>query len=233
MTEEDILKACHTAYAAGKSSVKLYFIIGLPTEEYADLDGIAELAANAAEEYYRTPDRNKAKPVSVTISVACFIPKPFTPFQWCGQNFMEELRAKQTYLMEKLRGNRKVRYNWHEAEVSFVEAVFARGDRRLSAALLEARRRGVRFDAWDEFFNYDQWLDIFEAVKLDPSFYANRFIGRDEILPWDMIDVGVSPAFLGREYDKAMRAEPSENCRESCMNCGANRLGGVRSCCPM
>ncbi len=232
VTEEEILRACHTAYAAGKTSVKLYFMMGLPTEEYADLDGIADLAANAAEEYYRTPERKKGKPVSVTISVACFIPKPFTPFQWCGQDKMETLREKQAYLADKLKGNRKVRYNWHEAKVSFVEAVFARGDRRLSAALIEARRRGVKFDSWDEFFDYNGWLDIFASVGIDPAFYANREIGENEILPWDMIDAGVTKSFLRREYECALRSQPSKNCREGCMGCGANKLGGERSCCP-
>jgi radical SAM family uncharacterized protein len=232
VTEEEILRACHTAYAAGKTSVKLYFMMGLPTEEYSDLDGIATLAVNAVEEYYHTPERVKNRQVGVTISVACFIPKPFTPFQWCGQNKMETLREKQIYLADKLKVNRKIRYNWHEAKVSFIEAVFARGDRRLSAALVEAHRRGVKYDSWDEFFNYENWLDIFSATGIDPEFYANREIAANEILPWDMIDIGVSKSFLRREYESAMKSEPSKNCREGCMGCGANKLGGERSCCP-
>jgi radical SAM family uncharacterized protein len=232
ITEEEILRACHTAYAAGKTSVKLYFMMGLPNETYEDLDGIAALAQNAVEEFYRTPERPKGRQVSVTISVACFVPKPFTPFQWCGQDTIETLREKQAYLAEKLKHNRKIRYNWHEAKTSFLEAVFARGDRRLSAALIDARRRGVRFDSWDEFFDYDNWMDIFASVGIDPSFYANREFGTDEILPWDMIDIGVSRSFLRREYERAQRSEPSINCREGCLGCGANKLGGERSCCP-
>jgi len=144
---------------------------------------------------------------------------------------MEELRNKQAYLTQKLKNNKKIKYNWHEAKVSFIEAVFARGNRRLGAALIEARRRGIRFDAWDEFFNYEQWLDIFKKLNINPEFYANREINKTEILPWDMIDIGVDQEFLKREYDKAKRAEPSENCREACLNCGANTLGGVNSCC--
>lgn len=232
ITDEEILSACHTAYAAGKTSVKLYFMIGLPTETYEDIDGIAELAQKAVDEFYRTPERVKGRQPSVTISVAGFVPKPFTPFQWCAQNTIEVLREKQAYLAEKLKHNRKVKYNWHEAKVSFLEAVFARGDRRLSAALIEARRRGVRFDSWDEFFNYEQWMEIFEAVGIDPSYYANREFGESEVLPWDMIDIGVSRSFLRREYDRAMRSEASTNCREGCLGCGANKLGGERSCCP-
>ncbi|NLY68459.1 MAG: TIGR03960 family B12-binding radical SAM protein [Clostridiales bacterium] len=233
ITEEEILSACRTAYAAGKTSVKLYFMIGLPTETYEDIDGIAELAQKAVDEYYRTPERVKGRHVNVTISVAGFVPKPFTPFQWCAQDTVETLREKQAYLADKLKGNRKVRYNWHEAKVSFLEAVFARGDRRLSAALIEARRRGVRFDSWDEFFDYDVWMDIFKTVGIDPSFYANREFGKNEVLPWDIFDIGVTKSFLHREYERAKRSEPSKNCREGCLGCGANRLGGERSCCPI
>ncbi len=232
ITEEEILSACRTAFAAGKNSVKLYFMIGLPTETYEDLDGIAELTQKAVDEYYRTPGRPKGRDVTVTISVASFVPKPFTPFQWCAQDTIDTLREKQAYLAEKLKHNRKVRYNWHEAKVSFLEAVFARGNRRLSKALIEANRRGVRFDSWNELFDYEAWMDIFKTVGIDTAFYANREIGKDEVMPWDIFDIGVSKSFLRREYERAMRSEPSKNCREGCLGCGANRLGGERTCCP-
>ena len=207
-------------------------MIGLPTETYEDLDGIAELTQKAVDEYYRTPGRPKGRDVTVTISVASFVPKPFTPFQWCAQDTIDTLREKQAYLAEKLKHNRKVRYNWHEAKVSFLEAVFARGNRRLSKALIEANRRGVRFDSWDELFDYEAWMDIFKTVGIDTAFYANREIGKDEVMPWDIFDIGVSKSFLRREYERAMRSEPSKNCREGCLGCGANRLGGERTCCP-
>ena len=228
--EEDILRACRTAFEGGKSQVKLYFMQGLPTETDEDLDGIAALAERVIDEYYRTPERPKKTP-GVTISAACFIPKPFTPFQWEPQCDMETLLEKQSYLERKIT-NRKIKYNYHDARVSRIEAVFARGDRKLSAALAEAHRRGMRFDSWDEHFHYDKWLEVFDAVGIDPTFYANREFGEDEILPWDHIDIGVTKAFLLRERHRAYAAQPTKNCRGGCSGCGADKLGGERACCP-
>lgn len=229
--EADLLRACSVAFAAGKSLVKLYFMQGLPTEEYEDLEGIAKLAEDVIEQYYNTPGHPKKAP-QITVSVSCFIPKPFTAFQWDAQDMMEELEKKQAYLGDCLKGNRKVRYNYHDARVSRVEAVFARGDRKLSAALLEAHKLGVKFDGWDEFFSYETWLQAFENAGIDLSFYANRRFGEDEVLPWDIIDCGVTKEFLLRERKKAYESKTTPNCREHCSGCGANRLGGVRSCCP-
>ena len=228
--KEDLLRACRVAFEGGKSQVKLYFMQGLPTETNEDLDGIAGLAESVIDEYYRTPGRPKKAP-GVTISAACFIPKPFTPFQWEPQCDMETLAEKQSYLTGKIT-DRKIKYNYHDARVSRIEAVFARGDRKLNAALAEAHRMGMRFDSWDEHFDYEKWLEVFASVGIDPAFYANREFGEDEILPWDNIDIGVDKKFLLRERHRAHKAIPTKNCRETCNGCGADKLGGERSCCP-
>lgn len=231
--EEDILNACRIAFAAGKSKIKLYFMMGLPGETYDDIAGIADLAQKVVSEYYHTDGRNRRLQPQVTTSVACFIPKPQTPFQWVGQNTFDELDSKQRFLAEKIT-DRHVKHNYHDVEVSRLEAVFARGDRRLSAALVEANRRGIRLDAWEEMFDYAKWCDVFDAVGLDMSFYANRTIPEDEILPWDMIDCGVSKEFLIREYRRAKEGVPTKNCLEGCSACGANSLVEPEfcRCCP-
>ena len=233
ITEEEILRACSVSYSAGKNQIKLYFMNGLPYEEYEDIEGISTLATHVIDEYYRTPNRNKARQPQVTLSVACFIPKPHTPFQWERQNTIEELEEKQAFLSSKIT-DRKVRYNYHDAKVSRLEAIFARGDRRLSKALIEANKRHVRFDAWEEFFDYDQWMDIFASVGIDPSFYANRTIPDEEILPWDMISAGVSKEFLLSERHKAQQAVTTPSCKEKCSGCGANKLVDKEYCrwCP-
>ncbi len=228
--EEDLLRAVDIAFSAGKSSVKLYFMMGLPTEELSDLDGIAALADRVVSTYFKNPKRNRAKGVTVTISVACFIPKPFTPFQWEGQDDLAVLEEKQKYLREKIT-NRRVKYNYHDARVSRLEAVFARGDRRLSKALLLAAEEGVMFDSWDEYFDYDKWVDIFARTGIDPSFYANRRFEEDEILPWDLIDCGVSRAYLLRERKRAYESKTTPSCAEKCNGCGANCLGGKTRWC--
>ena len=231
VTEEDLLRAVNVAFEAGKTMVKLYFMQGLPTETLDDLAGIAELAEHVLDAYYRCPTRNRGKKPQVTISVACFIPKPFTPFQWEAQDSIEMLEEKQQYLGSKIT-DRKIKYNHHDAKVSRIEAVLARGDRRLSAALELACREGFKFDAWDECFDYDKWISVIERAGLDPAFYANRAFGLDEVLPWDIIDCGVTKEFLLRERNKAYAENTTPSCREQCSGCGANRLGGERTCCP-
>ncbi len=233
ITEEEILRAAGVAFGAGKNQVKLYFMNGLPGETYEDIEGISTLATHVIDEYYRTPNRNKARQPQVTLSVACFIPKPHTPFQWERQNTLEELTDKQDFLSSKIH-DRKVRYNYHDAKVSHLEAIFARGDRRLSAALEEAIRRHVRFDAWEEHFDYDNWMDIFASVGIDPSFYANRTIPDGEILPWDMISCGVTKEFLLSERHKAQEAIATPSCKEKCSGCGVNKLVDKKYCrwCP-
>ena len=229
--EEDVLRTMKVAFDAGKNAVKLYFMEGLPTETLEDLDGIAQLAESVVNSYYQNPKRNKSRQVQVTVSVSCFIPKPFTAFQWEAQDTMEQLVEKQKYLGSKIT-NRHVRYQHHNAEVSHIEAVLARGDRRLADALELACRQGFRFDAWDEYFNYQNWLRVFEQTGVDPTFYANRAFGLDEVLPWDIIDCGVTKEFFLRERAKAYEASTTPNCREQCSGCGANKLGGVRAVCP-
>ncbi len=229
--EEDLMRAVNVAFEAGKNQVKLYFMQGHPTETDEDLAEIPALAHRVVNAYYQNPNRKGGRPPQVTISVSPFIPKPFTPFQWEAQDTLEEMRRKQAYVGSCVR-DRKVKYNHHDAEICRIEAVLARGDRRLSAALEEGCRRGFKFDAWSEFFSYDAWLRVFADTGIDPSFYANRAYGIDEVLPWDVIDCGVTKAFLVRERQKAYAAATTPNCREGCSGCGANQLGGERACCP-
>ena len=229
--EQDLMRAVNVAFDAGKTQVKLYFMQGHPTETDEDLAEIPELAHRVVSEFYKNPNRPRGRQPQVTISVSPFIPKPFTAFQWEPQDTLEEMLRKQEYVGSCVR-DRKVKYNHHDARTCVIEAVLARGDRRLSAALYEACRRGFRFDAWSEYFDYDKWMEVFAAVGMDPAFYANRRFGLDEVLPWDVIDCGVTKAFLKRERAKAFEGVTTPNCREKCAGCGANRLGGVRSCCP-
>ncbi len=223
VTEEDILRAAGVAFAAGKNQVKLYFMDGLPCETDEDVVGIAALAKKVIERYYETENRNRKKQPQVTLSVACFIPKPFTPFQWERQNTAEELEKKQKLLMSAIT-DRKIRYNYHDAKTSHLEAVFARGNRTLGKALREAVNRGVRFDAWEEIFDYDGWMDIFKTVGIDPAFFANREMPDDEVLPWDMIDCGVTKEFLISERHKAKEAATTPSCKEKCSGCGASSI---------
>jgi radical SAM family uncharacterized protein len=228
--EKDLMNAVRLAFEGGKSQVKLYFMNGLPTETYEDIEGISTLASRVVDEYYHTPNRSK-KPVTVTVSVSCFVPKPHTPFQWEPQNSLEELCDKQQFLAEKIT-DRKIRYTWHEAKVSRLEAVFSKGNRRLSRAILCAQQKGMRFDAWDEHFDYEKWMQVFDECGIDPDFYANRRMGYDEILPWDVIDIGVSKKFMMSESKKACESATTPNCKEKCSGCGANKLGGDMTWCP-
>ena len=229
--EEDLMRAVNVAFDGGKHQVKLYFMQGLPTETDEDLRGIPDLAKKVIEAYYTNPNRNKAKQPSVTFSVSCFIPKPFTPFQWEPQDSLEELHRKQEFIGECVT-DRKIRYQHHDAHTCRIEAVLARGDRRLSDALELACKEGFTFDAWSEFFDYNKWISVFERTGVDPAFYANRRWSYDEILPWDIIDCGVTKEFLIRESKKAHEGVSTPNCREKCSGCGANKLGGERTCCP-
>lgn len=229
--EEDLLRAVNVAFSAGKTSVKLYFMSGLPTETREDIKGISELALHVLDTFYKNQEKNRKKPPLVTVSVSCFIPKPFTPFQWDPQDTLDSLREKQMYLAENIT-DRKIRYNWHDAKVSRIEAVFARGDRRLSDVFVKACDAGICFDAWDEYFDYERWLSVFGECGIDPAFYANREFGEKEILPWDMIDCGVTKEFLLRERRRSKEGKTTPSCRETCSGCGANKLGGERRCCP-
>ncbi len=229
--EEDLMKAVNVAFDAGKTQVKLYFMQGLPTETEEDLAAIPALAKKVIEAFYANPNRNRAKSPQVTFSVSPFIPKPFTPFQWEPQDKLDIIKKKQDFVGSCV-NDRKIKYQHHEAEICNIEAVLARGDRRLAAALELACREGFKFDAWSEYFDYDKWISVFERSGVDPEFYANRRYSYDEVLPWDIIDCGVTKEFLIRESKKAHEETTTPSCREHCSGCGANKLGGERVCCP-
>lgn len=221
LTEEEILTTAGKAFAGGWTSVKLYFMNGLPCERDEDIVGIAELAQKVVDTYFATPNRTRGKNgVNVSVSVSCFVPKPHTPFQWEPQDTMEELERKQRLLVESVH-TKKVSLSWHEAQVSFLEAVLARGDRRLGAALEEGFRRGFNLDSWSEHFSLEGWLSVLADCGLDPAFYANRRRPYDEVLPWDHLDYGVTKSFLMKENELAKQAATTPNCREKCAGCGA------------
>ncbi len=220
LSESEILETARRAFSGGWTAVKLYFMNGLPTETNEDIRGIAELGQKVVNVYYNTPDRQKGKGVTVSVSVSCFVPKPFTPFQWEPQDTMEQLEEKQRALYAAVT-TRKISLSWHDAKTSFIEAVFARGDRRLGKALAEAHRRGFNLDAWSENFDFDAWIDVLKTVGLDPAFYANRRRDYTEVFPWDHLDYGVSKAFLQCENEKAHQSVTTPNCREKCSGCGA------------
>ena len=230
VTEEDLMRSASIAFGSGKEQVKLYFMNGLPTETDEDVEGIAKLAKATVEQFYATPGHSRRAP-TVTVSVSCFVPKPFTPFQWEAQDTVDELVRKQQYLRTCIT-DRKIKYHHHDARVSHIEAVLALGDRRLSKSLLLAHERGFGFDAWDEYFSAEAWMQVFADSGIDTAFYANRRRADDEVLPWDIIDVGVTKEFLLREKKKAYEEKTTPSCREQCSGCGANCLGGKDTCCP-
>ncbi|HPU58972.1 MAG TPA: B12-binding domain-containing radical SAM protein, partial [Candidatus Avimonas sp.] len=226
VNEEDLLKSCSLAFNGGWSNVKLYFMLGLPTETLDDVEGIADLAAKVVAEYKKVPREKRGKGLNVTVSTSCFVPKPFTPFQWEAQDTMDMLEMKQKHLKEKIRGIRQVSYNWHDSRLSFLEAVIARGDRRLGQVIVRAWEKGCKFDGWGDQFKFDAWMEAFDECGIDPAFYANRKRSFDEVLPWDHIDVGVSKKFLKRECEKAYRGELTVDCRLNCTGCGAGVFEG-------
>ena len=231
VTEEDLMRAVGIAFKGGKSNVKLYFMDGLPTETLEDIEGIAHLSKKVVDKYFEIPKPERPKGgISVTISVSCFVPKPFTPFQWEKQDSFEMLEEKQAHLRSHI-NDKRIRYTYHDAKLSRVEAVLARGDRRLSDAIEILVNDGVMLDAWDENFDYDKWVSAFERAGIDPDFYTARGFALDEILPWDMIDCGVTKEFLLREREKAYNEKTTPSCSEKCSGCGANKLGGKSRWC--
>lgn len=225
VTEAEIMETVGKAFRGGWSSVKLYFMMGLPTETDEDIVGIARLARQVVEAYYNNPDKPKGKGVTVSVSASCFVPKPFTPFQWEPQDTMEQLMEKQKLLSSTVT-TRKISLSWHDAQTSFLEAVLARGDRRLGAVIEDAYKQGCKLDSWSEHFRFDTWIDTIHKHGLDPAFYANRRREKDEIFPWDHLDYGVSKAFLWRENQKAHSSNTTPNCREQCSGCGATCFKG-------
>ena len=225
ISEEDIKNGTSTAFSGGYSSVKLYFMIGLPTETDEDVSGISSLATLVADQYFALPREQRARGLSITVSTSCFVPKPHTPFQWMAQDSIENLTRKQKLLQGVIK-QRAIKYNWHEASVSYLEGVFARGDRRLVDVLIAAQKNGCKFDSWNNFYSFERWMDSFRECGIDPDFYTVRERSYEEILPWEHIDVGVTKKFLIDENEKAKMGVTTPNCREKCSGCGAASFGG-------
>ncbi len=221
---DELMQTCATAFAGGWTTVKLYFMIGLPTETMDDVAAIAGLGQDVVDTYYHTENRPKGKSVRVTVSASSFVPKPFTPFQWEPQDTIPVLHEKQEHIKNSIT-TRKISFNYHDADTSFLEAVFARGDRRLCKAMALACERGFHFDGWNDCFDLQKWLEIFDECGIDPAFYANRRRSFDEILPWDHIDYGVTKAFLKKECQKAYENTTTPHCRLQCSGCGAAKYG--------
>ena len=226
VTEKDLIEKVRDAFEGGWSSVKLYFMDGLPTETYEDLDGIADLARKVVEEYFKVPKSQRAKGLRVTVSASTFVPKPFTPFQWAAQDTIPQINDKQEHLRKVLQ-IKGVTFNWHAPDLSYLEACFARGDRRMGDVLLRAYERGCILDGWSEQFKFDEWMNAFADCGIDPAFYANRVRGKEEILPWDHIDIGVTKEFLWKEKEKSERAEVTRDCRLGCNGCGIQKIEGL------
>lgn len=225
VTEEEVIKTCTKAFDSGWTTVKLYFMMGLPTETMEDIEGIANLGMEVIHAFYNNPNRQKGTGLQVNISCSSFIPKPFTPFQWEPEDTMESLKAKQKHLLESI-PSKKIKVSYHETPTSLLEGVLARGDRRLSAVLYSAYKKGCKFDSWDEHFKFDAWMEAFEENNLDPYFYTQRRRDFSEVLPWDHLDYGISRKFLERENIKAHENETTPHCRIQCAGCGANKLNG-------
>ncbi len=216
--EDNILSSVRLLFGGGWTNVKLYFMIGLPTETHEDVEGIATLAEKVLGQYFDIPKEERAKNINITVSTSSFIPKPFTAFQWAKQNTRAEIVEKQDILKGAIKSKR-IRYNWHDNKTSYLEGVFARGDRRLTKVILEAVRMGCRFDGWGEHFDFEKWMQAFKNCGIDPDWYL-RERSYDEVLPWDHISVGVTKKFFISENEKAKRAETTANCREKCAGCG-------------
>ena len=224
VTLDDLLLSCRTAFAGGYSAVKLYFMLGLPTETDEDVLGIADVAARVMHAW-RESAQNKQRGIRITVSTSWFVPKPHTAFQWEPQISKEEYERRVALLQEAIK-TKTVTYNWHDSDTSFMEAVLARGDRRMGKVLETAWRKGAHLDAWEEYFSLDRWLEAFDECGLDPHFYANRTRSEDELLPWSMISSGVTQAYLKRERHQAYRSVTTPDCRTHCNGCGANLLVG-------
>ncbi len=222
VTEEELLNTCAIAFEGGWNNVKLYFMLGLPTETDEDVLGIADLAYKV-HNVWRERATNKAKGCHITVSTSCFVPKPHTPFQWEPQVEMGEYMRRVTLLREHMRA-KFISYNWHDPDTSLIEAVLARGDRRVGASIETVWKNGGRLEAWNEYFSFDRWMETFTSCGIDPHFYANRDRATDECLPWSRVDVGVTPAFFKREREASRRGELSPDCREKCLGCGAVQL---------
>ncbi len=221
VTEKNLMDSVKSAFESGWSTIKLYFMIGLPYENIEDVEGIADLSQKVVDQYYGVPKEKRKKGLRVTVSTAIFVPKPFTPFQWVPQIRMEEVREKINALRSSIK-SRNIVYNWHETPVSYLEAIFARGDRRVCDVLIKAFEKGAKFDGWSEYFDFDNWMEAFKECNVDGDFYAYREREYDEILPWDFVDVGVNKEFLIKENEKAKKEELTQDCRQGCTGCEVN-----------
>ena len=233
LTEEDILKGAGQAFEGGWNKVKLYFMLGLPTATEEDILAIAELCEKVAERYYDIPKEQRNGKCQITASSSFFVPKPFTPFQWASMNTKEQFLEKARLLKESIRSQKNqksIKYNYHEADVSVLEGVLARGDRRLGAVIEAAYRNGALFDAWSETFRPECWEKAFRDTGLDPAFYTSRQRDPEELFPWDFIHIGVTKAFLKREWENALAEKVTPNCRQQCSGCGARTYGGGVCC---
>ncbi|MFL0251217.1 TIGR03960 family B12-binding radical SAM protein [Clostridium neuense] len=230
VTEQNLMDSVSSAFKNGWTTIKLYFMIGLPYETPEDVRGIGNLGKKVVAEYYKVPKEVRKKGLKVTLSTSIFVPKPFTPFQWAPMDNIENVRGKIGELREELSDARVITYNWHETPVSFLEAVFARGDRRVCDVLIKAFEKGAKFDGWSEYFNNDIWMEAFKECGVNPDFYVYRDRSYDEVLPWDFIDVGVSKSFLMSENEKAKKAVVTPDCRQGCKNCGINKSFKEEEC---
>jgi len=221
VNEENLLESSRSAFEAGWSTLKLYFMIGLPYETMEDVIGIAELGEKVVEQYFNVPKHIRKRGLRVTISTSIFVPKPFTPFQWAPMDTMPSVKEKISNLRNSIK-SKAIVYNWHESPVSYMEAVFARGDRRLCDVLIKAFEKGARFDGWGEYFSFDTWKESMDDCNVDGDFYAYRERDYEEILPWDFIDIGVTKEFLIKENNKAKEAIVTPDCRGICERCGIN-----------
>ncbi len=225
LTEESILNGCKLAFDGGWHKVKLYFMLGLPTETDEDLEGIGDLTNKIVEKYFEIPKEQRTKQITVNASASCFVPKPFTPFQWDAQDSYEEFGRKARIAKNSIT-RKQVRFTYHNTKMSSLEGVMARGDRKIGKVIYKAWENGCRYDGWSDIFNWEAWVKAFEDSNIDPWFYANRVRSYEEILPWDHISVGVSRKFLELEREKALKAQTTPNCRQECTNCGAKAFGG-------
>lgn len=221
LTEDRILEASRSAFEAGWSTIKLYFMIGLPYEEIEDVKGIGDLAEKISAQYFMVPRHIRNKGLRVTVSTSIFVPKPFTPFQWAPMDKMENVGEKISAVRDSIKA-KSIVYNYHHQKTSYMEGVFARGDRRMCDVLIKAYEKGAKFDGWSEYFNFDTWMEAFEECGVDGDFYVYRERSYDEILPWDFIDIGVNREYIEKENERAKTASLTQNCRLGCTGCGIN-----------
>ncbi|MCJ7690269.1 MAG: B12-binding domain-containing radical SAM protein, partial [Clostridiaceae bacterium] len=221
VTEEKILEAASSVFASGWSTIKLYFMVGLPYETLEDVKGIAELSDKVADEYFKIPKEIRKRGLRVNASSAIFVPKPFTPFQWAPQSTMDEVVEKIKAVKYAIK-SKAVTYKYHESLVSYLEAVIARGDRRICDVIIKAFEKGAKFDGWSEHFKFEIWQEAMEECGVSGEFYAYRERSYEEILPWDFIDIGVNKEYLIKENEKAKRVELTQNCKLGCTECGVN-----------